>query len=224
MQQTLTGHSGKVLAAKFLGDAHKVASGSHDRTVRIWDLKSQACKYHWFMNEQLSCLGRQASCWCLNALRWLFCWVWEMSPRLFWYNQCCHMASQILVNIGWGNGLLTEGTKPLPEPKFLYHQKLLQHSPEGNSSGNMISNITKMSLKIAHLKPWSTLAQVMACCLMAPSHYLNQCWLLSIEVLWHSPESKLTVSAKATILHNELTHWGLVTPFGDIDLGQHWLR
>ena len=23
---------------------------------------------------------------------------------------------------------------------------------------------------------------------------------------------------------NELTHWGLVTPFGDIDLGQHWLR
>ena len=22
----------------------------------------------------------------------------------------------------------------------------------------------------------------------------------------------------------ELTHWGLVTPFGDIDLGQHWLR
>ena len=23
----------------------------------------------------------------------------------------------------------------------------------------------------------STLAQVMACCLMAPSHYMNQCWL-----------------------------------------------
>ena len=21
-----------------------------------------------------------------------------------------------------------------------------------------------------------------------------------------------------------LTHWGLVMPFGDIDLGQHWLR
>ena len=25
--------------------------------------------------------------------------------------------------------------------------------------------------------PWSTLAQVMACCLTAPSHNLNQCWL-----------------------------------------------
>ena len=33
----------------------------------------------------------------------------------------------------------------------------------------------------------STLAQVMACCLTAPSHYLNQCWLIISEVLWHSP-------------------------------------
>ena len=32
----------------------------------------------------------------------------------------------------------------------------------------------------------STLVQVMACCLTAPSHYLNQCWLIITEVLWHS--------------------------------------
>ena len=33
----------------------------------------------------------------------------------------------------------------------------------------------------------STLAQVMACCLTAPSHYLNQCWLIIInEVQRHS--------------------------------------
>ena len=32
----------------------------------------------------------------------------------------------------------------------------------------------------------STLAQVMACCLTAPSHYLNQCWLIISEVQWHS--------------------------------------
>ena len=32
----------------------------------------------------------------------------------------------------------------------------------------------------------STLAQVMACCLMAPSHYLNQYWLIISEVQWHS--------------------------------------
>ena len=32
----------------------------------------------------------------------------------------------------------------------------------------------------------STLAQVMAWCLTAPSHYLNQCWLIISEVQWHS--------------------------------------
>ena len=30
----------------------------------------------------------------------------------------------------------------------------------------------------------STLAQVMACCLTAPSHYLNQCWLVITKVQW----------------------------------------
>ena len=34
----------------------------------------------------------------------------------------------------------------------------------------------------------STLAQVMACCLTAPSHYLNQCWLIISKVLWLSCE------------------------------------
>ena len=32
----------------------------------------------------------------------------------------------------------------------------------------------------------SALTQVMACCLTAPSHYLNQCWLIISEVQWHS--------------------------------------
>ena len=37
---------------------------------------------------------------------------------------------------------------------------------------------------------WS-LIQAMACCLTAPSHYLNQCWLIISQVLWHSPEDNL---------------------------------
>ena len=31
----------------------------------------------------------------------------------------------------------------------------------------------------------STLAQVMSCCLVAPSHYLNQYWLIITKVQWH---------------------------------------
>ena len=34
----------------------------------------------------------------------------------------------------------------------------------------------------------STLVQIMACCLTAPSHYLNQCWLIISEVPWHSSQ------------------------------------
>ena len=41
-----------------------------------------------------------------------------------------------------------------------------------------------------HMASWNfvSLAQVMACRLMAPSHYQNMCWLLIIGVLHHSPE------------------------------------
>ena len=38
----------------------------------------------------------------------------------------------------------------------------------------------------------STLAQAMACCLTAPSHYLNQCWLIISGVLWHSSDNNFT--------------------------------
>ena len=34
----------------------------------------------------------------------------------------------------------------------------------------------------------STLAQVMACCLTAPSHDMNPCWLIIGEVPWHSSQ------------------------------------
>ena len=47
----------------------------------------------------------------------------------------------------------------------------------------------------------SILAQVIACCLTAPSHYLNQYWFIISEVFWHSPKSNFTASAAAIILH-----------------------
>ena len=46
-------------------------------------------------------------------------------------------------------------------------------------------------------KSVSTLAQVMVWYLTAPSHYLNQCWLIISEVQWHSPEVNLTRDTSA---------------------------
>ena len=42
----------------------------------------------------------------------------------------------------------------------------------------------------------SILFQVMVCCMTAPSHCLNWCWLIISEVLWHCPEGNFTGSAQ----------------------------
>ena len=47
----------------------------------------------------------------------------------------------------------------------------------------------------------STLDQVMACCLTAPSHYLNQCWLIISKVQWHPSECNFTRDTSA------ISHW-----------------
>ena len=76
-------------------------------------------------------------------------------------------------------------------------------------------------------KSCSTLAQVMAWCLMAPSHYLNQCWLIISSFLRHTPKTHSAwmrtislhqMSLKNTLVKflshrseaNELTHLGQV--------------
>lgn len=44
LRHTLTGHTGKVLSAKFFSaDSSKIVSGSHDRTLKVWDLRSKVC-------------------------------------------------------------------------------------------------------------------------------------------------------------------------------------
>ena len=49
----------------------------------------------------------------------------------------------------------------------------------------------------------SKLAQVMACCLTAPSPYLNQCWFIISKVEWHSYYDNFTRYA-STINHQNL--------------------
>ena len=51
------------------------------------------------------------------------------------------------------------------------------------------------------LRSGSMLAQVMACCLTAPSHYLKQCWLIITKEQWHSSDGSFTRDAPAT------NHW-----------------
>ena len=56
---------------------------------------------------------------------------------------------------------------------FLYHKSII------------LFNSLWPGDAIWRLGTMSTLAQVMAWCRQAPSHYLNQCWLIIGEVPWH---------------------------------------
>ena len=106
-------------------------------------------------------------------------------------------------NIGSGNSLFSGINEPLPEPTVACHQgHAVALISRAISTQVLKISICKLGLKITLLKSllhllggqwvnslapsdpiWrlrsgSTLAQVMACCLTAPSHYLNQCWLI----------------------------------------------
>ena len=102
--------------------------------------------------------------------------------------------------------------------RFMVSQWLLQISISWDSDETemlMVQLVTKISSNeninslwpsdtIWHHKSGSTLAQVMACCLRAPSHYLNQCWLIISKVQWHSSECNFTRDASA------ISHWNLL--------------
>ena len=89
--------------------------------------------------------------------------------------------------------------KPLPEPMETKMNDVIK--PGHESKLSVIQTTMDLmsgwwfNLLWQH-RSGSTLDQVMACCLMAPSHYLNQCWLIIKEVLWHSPKGNFTGNAK----------------------------
>ena len=78
---------------------------------------------------------------------------------------------------------------------------LIALNPIYKTSDNMICSLV---MSIWQHRTGSILAQVMVCFLMAPTHYLNKCWLLSGEAAWHSTESNFIPNTQATILYNKL--------------------
>ena len=64
-------------------------------------------------------------------------------------------------------------------------------------------NSLKPSDAIWRHKSGSTLPQVMTCCLTAPSHYQNQCWLIISSLKPLISQGRVTYITLKT-----LTHWG----------------
>ena len=89
----------------------------------------------------------------------------------WWTSDALYMAPRNLVNIGLGNDL-----SPFRPPEPLWTFCLLVPWERLNS--------LCPSDAIWRHRSRSTLAQVMACCLTAPSHYLKQCWLIISTDQW----------------------------------------
>ena len=76
----------------------------------------------------------------------------------------------------------------------------------------MLDYSLRTSDALWHPRIWWTLVQVMACCLTAPNHYLNQCSPIISEVPWHyhlqlqdyKENLKITIS-KGTLNHYKTT-------------------
>ena len=79
-----------------------------------------------------------------------------------------------------------EGYDRIAGPR--YSMDMIIHHSRGSLHG--VNNINSLWLRDAiwRYRHGPTLAQVMACCLAAPSHCLNQCWLIISKVLGHSTE------------------------------------
>ena len=102
----------------------------------------------------------------------------------------------------------------------MWNPSLLLISNRFYRTQNNFGPLTHCGLVTSYLRQGSrsTLAQVMACCLTAPSHYLNQCWLIISKVQWHSSEDNFTKDASGTIteisLKNSLSKISFKSPRG----------
>ena len=97
------------------------------------------------------------------------------------------------------------------------------------------SSAFTMELRLSALTHWddgiwwyisqSTLAQVIAWWLQEPSHYLNRCWVIIIEVQWQSPEGNFARDTSFnhfyfSYLKNHLSKIPFKSPKGQ---WVHWL-
>ena len=90
-----------------------------------------------------------------------------------------------------------------PRCDMAFIEPMHRNKPNITSYGDLLNSLGPGDTIWWH-KSGSTLARVMACCLTAPSHYLNQCWLIISEVQRHSPGRNFMRDVPTIIRWNEL--------------------
>ena len=114
--------------------------------------------------------------WCLTAPSHYRNQCWLIIKYVLWHSHQSHLGNAHDIN-------LFDEFKNLV--KFLNNWHIF-HEPM------TLINSLWPSDAIWRQGSWSAMDLVIICCLMAPSHYLNQCWLITSWVLWHSPKTNFT--------------------------------
>ena len=115
-------------------------------------------------------------------------------------NKCLDKFMLISAKLFWERAVLNNNKIMEKKGKF-FPGKFFYILLPGNKRNQCISNHNDA---IWWYTSGPTLAKIMACCLWEPNHYLNQCWLLVSEVLWHSPKSNFTVNDQATLYFSKM--------------------
>ena len=115
-------------------------------------------------------------------------------------------------NIGYGTYLISLSSlifKTNTEKHFMHHdlEQFCEHE-----IWTVWWNNLQLTVAIWNHRTYLTFIQVMACCLTAPSHYLNKCWRITNEVLWHSRKDIFTENAQDSYLWYEFDdYWFKIT-------------
>ena len=75
-----------------------------------------------------------------------------------------------------------------------------------NSQGQWVNSLCSSGTIWQH-RSGSTLVQVMTCCLTAPNHYPNQCWLIISDVMWYPSEGITMRRSKGTNQYNNVENY-----------------
>ena len=106
-----------------------------------------------------------------------------------------------------------------------YSYRILQ---QGFSKSVILNKLTNCFKALWHsdIIGWHitgpTSVQAIALCLTAPSHYLNQCWLIIREVLWCSSKVNFTGNAQENIHKNLLKNCTFILT--DISAREHCIK
>ena len=179
--------------------AHHNTWWKNNKLDKNWKFQTLKIVYHWAndLNTSPHFLCENVHVFNVNTI---LCQHWAVHLNTFQgylLNESVYMFNSLSPSDHDNNGLLPDGTKPLPEPMLIPHQYAVTEHTKC-----LFSRLKILLTIYLNIVENNISQKIVVCCLMTPSHYLNRCWLIFVEVQWYSSEGNFTRDASATNHYN----------------------